>query len=302
MPELPEVETVRLGLAPAMEGYTLTQVETRRGDLRVPFPKDFAARLRGRKVKHLRRRAKYILADLDSGETLVIHLGMSGRMSVYAAGSQRKLGNYVYDTPPDGAGDGKHDHVVFETDAPARIIFNDHRRFGLMTLVDTARLEDDKIFKDIGIEPLSDGFSTDYLAKALEGKKTPIKAALLDQRVVAGLGNIYVCEALFRAGISPKRLAGSLKRERIGPLVAAIKKVLKDAIAAGGSTLRDHAQATGDPGNFQHHFLVYGREGLPCKNPASSSAAVGHKRSCPGTVKRIVQSGRSTFYCPKCQS
>lgn len=301
MPELPEVETVRLGLAPAMEGYTLTQVETRRGDLRVPFPKDFVARTKGRKVCALRRRAKYILADLDSGETLVIHLGMSGRMSVFslvapahadapAQGHQRKLGNYVYDTPPDGAGDGKHDHVIFETDAPARIIFNDHRRFGLMTLVDTGHLEEDKLFKGIGIEPLSNDFNTDYLAKALEGKKTPIKSALLDQRTVAGLGNIYVCEALFRAGISPKRLAGSVKREKIAVLVAAIKKVLKDAIAAGGSTLRDHAQATGDPGNFQHRFLVYGREGLPCKN------------KCPGTVKRIVQSGRSTFYCSKCQT
>jgi formamidopyrimidine-DNA glycosylase len=290
MPELPEVETVRLGLAPAMEGHVLTEVQTRRGDLRVPFPKNFAARIRGRKVTALRRRAKYILVDLDSGETLVIHLGMSGRMSVYAEGHQRKLGNYVYDTAPDGAGNGKHDHVVFETDAPARIVFNDHRRFGLMTLVETGRLEDDKLFRDIGIEPLSDGFSTDHLARALDGKKTPIKSALLDQRVVAGLGNIYVCEALFRAGISPKKLAGSLSCEKIKPLVAAIKKVLKDAIAAGGSTLRDHAQATGDPGNFQHHFLVYGREGLPCKN------------KCPGTVKRIVQSGRSTFYCPKCQT
>ena len=288
MPELPEVETVRLGLQPAMEGFRLTDVETRRGDLRVPFPRDFVARTKGRRVKALRRRAKYILADLDSGETLVIHLGMSGRMSVYAKGRQRRLGNYVYDTAPEGT--GKHDHVVFETDAPARIIFNDHRRFGLMALVDTERLDEDKLFKDIGIEPLSKGFDTDYLAKALEGKKTPIKSALLDQRLIAGLGNIYVCEALFRAGISPKRLAGSIKRDRLPPLVAAIKKVLKDAIAAGGSTLRDHAQATGDPGNFQHHFLVYGREGKPCKN------------NCPGTVKRIVQSGRSTFYCPKCQT
>jgi len=289
MPELPEVETVRLGLAPAMEGHVLTEVEIRRGDLRVPFPKDFAARLRGRKVRHLRRRAKYILADLDSGETLVIHLGMSGRMSVYAHGKQRRIGNYVYDKAPDGAGNGKHDHVVFETDAPARIVFNDHRRFGLMTLVNTERLEEDKLFAGLGIEPLSAGFNAAHLARALEGKKTPIKSALLDQRVVAGLGNIYVCEALFRAGISPKKLAGAIKREQIVPLVAAIKKVLKDAIAAGGSTLRDHAQATGDPGNFQHHFLVYGREGLKCKN------------KCPGTVKRIVQAGRSTFYCPKCQ-
>jgi len=290
MPELPEVETVRMGLAPAMEGHTLTHVETRRGDLRVPFPKDFVGRTQGRMVRHLRRRAKYLLADLDSGETLVIHLGMSGRMSVYAAGQQRKLGNYVYQTPPDGAGSGKHDHVVFETDAPARIVFNDHRRFGLMALVETARLGQDKLFKGIGVEPLSDAFDAAFLANALDGKKTPIKSALLDQRLIAGLGNIYVCEALFRAGISPKRLAGAVKKDRIAPLAAAIRKVLKDAIAAGGSTLRDHAQATGDPGNFQHHFLVYDREGLACKN------------KCPGTVKRIVQAGRSTFYCPKCQT
>ena len=290
MPELPEVETVRLGLVPVMEGFRLTDVETRRGDLRIPFPRDFAARMRGRKVTALRRRAKYLLADLDSGETLVIHLGMSGRMSVYAEGKRRRIGSYVYDKAPEGAGTGKHDHVVFETDAPARIIFNDHRRFGLMTLVDTKTIEQDKLFKDIGIEPLSGKFNTAYLAKALDGKKTPIKSALLDQRLIAGLGNIYVCEALFRARISPKRLAGSIKKDRLTPLVTAIKKVLKDAIAAGGSTLRDHAQATGDPGNFQHHFLVYGREGKPCK------------LGCNGTVKRIVQAGRSTFYCPKCQT
>ena len=290
MPELPEVETVRLGLQPVLEGFRLTDVETRRGDLRVPFPKDFVVRTKGRKVKQLRRRAKYILADLDSGETLVIHLGMSGRMSVYAQGKQRRIGSYVYDKAPEGAGNGKHDHVVFETDAPARIIFNDHRRFGLMALVGTDKLDEDKLFKDIGIEPLSEKFNTAFLAKALEGKKTPIKSALLDQRLVAGLGNIYVCEALFRAGISPKRLAGSIKKEQIVPLVTAIKKVLKDAIAAGGSTLRDHAQATGDPGNFQHHFLVYGREGKPCK------------LGCKGTVKRIVQAGRSTFYCSQCQT
>jgi formamidopyrimidine-DNA glycosylase len=290
MPELPEVETVRLGLLPVMEGHVLTDVETRRGDLRVPFPKDFVGRTRGRKVKKLWRRAKYLLADLDSGETLVIHLGMSGRMSVYSHGKQRRIGSYVYDKAPEGAGTGKHDHVVFETDAPARIVFNDHRRFGLMALVNTAKLDEDKLFKGIGVEPLSEKFNIAYLAKALEGKKTPIKSALLDQRLIAGLGNIYVCEALFRAGISPKRLAGAIARERLPPLVTAIKKVLKDAIAAGGSTLRDHAQATGDPGNFQHHFLVYGREGKPCK------------LGCKGTVKRIVQAGRSTFYCPKCQT
>ncbi|HVV29097.1 MAG TPA: bifunctional DNA-formamidopyrimidine glycosylase/DNA-(apurinic or apyrimidinic site) lyase [Rhizomicrobium sp.] len=290
MPELPEVETVRMGLAPALEGHVLIHAETRRGDLRAPFPHDFVRRLTGRTVERLRRRAKYLLADLDSGETLVIHLGMSGRISVYAEGKRRRLGGYVYNAPPADAGRGKHDHVVFETDAPARIVFNDHRRFGLMTLVETARLDKDRLFKDIGIEPLSAGFNTAHLSKALDGKKTPIKAALLDQRVVAGLGNIYVCEALFRAHVSPKRLAGSLGRDRVAALVTAIRKVLKDAIAAGGSTLRDHAQATGDPGNFQHHFLVYDRAGQPCRN------------KCPGAVKRIVQAGRSTFYCPRCQT
>jgi formamidopyrimidine-DNA glycosylase len=290
MPELPEVETVRLGLQPALEGRTILEAKIRRGDLRLPFPPRFAERLTGRKVLKLTRRAKYLLAQLSGGETLVIHLGMSGRMSVYAEGHQRKLGNYVYDTPPNGAGDGKHDHVVFETDAPARIIFNDHRRFGLMTLIATDRLDDDKLFKDVGIEPLSAGFNAAHLARALAGKKTPIKAALLDQRVVAGLGNIYVCEALFRAGISPKRLAGGITRDRVAALTAAIKAVLKEALAAGGSTLRDHAQATGDPGNFQHHFRVYGREGKPCR-----------MKGCHGTVRRIVQSGRSTFYCPTCQ-
>ncbi len=299
MPELPEVETVRLGLLPALEGRTITQAHIRRKDLRRPFPPRFAERLTGRVVRKLTRRAKYILAALDSGETLVIHLGMSGRISVYAEGKQRRLGDYVYSPAPDGVGQGKHDHVVIETDAPARIVFNDHRRFGLMTLVPTKTLDADPLFKDIGIEPLSKQFDAKHLAAALEGKKTPIKSALLDQRVVAGLGNIYVCEALFGAHISPKRLAGAVKKDQIAMLVRAIKQVLKDAIAAGGSTLRDHAQATGDPGNFQHRFLVYGREGKPCKGTASSSE--GHKKDCRGTVKRIVQAGRSTFYCPACQ-
>jgi formamidopyrimidine-DNA glycosylase len=289
MPELPEVETVRLGLQPVLEGHIITRARTRRRDLRIPFPRDFVKRLEGHKVLHLRRRAKYILADLNSGETLVIHLGMSGRMSVYSEGGPRKLGHYLYDVAPATAGQDKHDHVVLETDAPAKIVFNDHRRFGLMTLVDTAHLEDDKLFKDVGIEPLSGGFNGAYLARVLDGKKTPIKSALLDQRLIAGLGNIYVCEALFRAKISPKKMAGTISRDRLAPLAAAIRKVLKDAIAAGGSTLRDHAQATGDPGNFQHHFLVYGREGKPCK------------LGCKGSVKRIVQAGRSTFYCPSCQ-
>ena len=290
MPELPEVETVRLGLIPVLEGRIISDARIRRRDLRLPFPPRFAERLKGRRVVALTRRAKYILAALDSGETLVIHLGMSGRMSVYAEGTRQRLGDYVYNPAPDGAGEGKHDHVVFETDAPARIVFNDHRRFGLMALVATNDLETDKLFRGIGIEPLSPSFNARYLAKALEGKKTPIKSALLDQRVIAGLGNIYVCEALFLAGVSPKRWAGAVRPQEVKALAAAIKRVLKDAIAAGGSTLRDHAQATGDPGSFQHRFRVYGREGQPCLG-----------RNCPGTVKRIVQAGRSSFYCPSCQ-
>jgi formamidopyrimidine-DNA glycosylase len=292
MPELPEVETVRLGLKPALEGHVIVKAQTRRGDLRVPFPPRFTERLMGRKVKRLIRRAKYILAELDSGESLVIHLGMSGRISVYAEGKQQRLGDYVYNPAPADAGHGKHDHVVIDTDTPAKIVFNDHRRFGLMTLLPTDRLEQDRLFKDIGIEPLSKEFNARHLAQALEGKKTSIKAALLDQRVVAGLGNIYVSEALFLAHISPKRLAGAVKKEQVAALVKAIKSVLKDAIAAGGSTLRDHAQATGDPGAFQHRFRVYDREGKPCRNVQGK---------CRGTVKRIVQSGRSTFYCPACQ-
>jgi formamidopyrimidine-DNA glycosylase len=252
-------------------------VELRRGDLRAPFPKDFAKRLTGRRVRRLRRRAKYLLAELDGGETLVIHLGMSGRMSVYTDGRGR-------------AGRGKHDHVVMETDAPARIVFTDHRRFGLMTLIDTARIDDDKLFKGLGAEPLSDEFGAAHLAGALKGKKTPIKSALLDQRVIAGIGNIYACEALFRAGISPKRLAAKVQKPAIAPLVHAIKTVLKDAIKAGGSSLRDYQKADGALGEFQHHFAVYDREGERCP-----------KKGCGGTVKRIVQSGRSTFYCPKCQ-
>lgn len=290
MPELPEVETVRLGLRPALEGRKILEAQTRRGDLRMPFPPHFAERLKGRTVIALIRRAKYILAELDSGESLVIHLGMSGRISVYADGHRQRLGDYVYNPAPPDAGLGKHDHVVIETDAPAKIVFNDHRRFGLMTLVPTRTLNADKLFKDIGIEPLSKNFNAKFLARALNGKKTSIKAALLDQRVIAGLGNIYVSEALFLAHISPKKLAGAVNSEQIAALVKAIKTVLKDAISAGGSTLRDHAQATGDPGNFQHRFRVYGREGQRCKNAG-----------CNGIVKRIVQGGRSTFYCPKCQ-
>jgi formamidopyrimidine-DNA glycosylase len=287
MPELPEVETVMTGLKPAFEGHRFTHVETRRKDLRIPFPKDFAKRLTGRRVKKLWRRAKYIMADLDDGETLVIHLGMSGSMSVYAQGKDRKLGQFHYERAPDEL--GKHDHVVFDTDAPARVMFNDHRRFGLMTLIDTDKIERHKLFKDVGVEPLSADFDAAFLKAALKGKKTPIKSALLDQRIIAGLGNIYVCEALWRARISPRRGAARVKPAEIAELVPTIKAVLREAVKAGGSSLRDHKQVHGELGYFQHHFAVYGREKKLCQ------------RADGGVIKRIVQSGRSSFYCPVCQ-
>ncbi|MBI3676063.1 MAG: bifunctional DNA-formamidopyrimidine glycosylase/DNA-(apurinic or apyrimidinic site) lyase [Proteobacteria bacterium] len=290
MPELPEVETVRLGLKPVLEGRQFTQVKTRRGDLRVPFPSGFETRLSGRKVNRLRRRAKYLVADLDSGESLVIHLGMSGRMTVYASGAGRKIGSYVHDVGEADAGHGKHDHVILETDAPAMIVFTDHRRFGLMILVETDQLDSHPLFKGLGPEPLSDEFDVTFLKKALKGKKTPIKSALLDQRVIAGLGNIYVCEALWRAKISPKRLAKRVTPQTMAPLVKAIKAVLADAIKAGGSSLRDHKRVDGELGYFQKSFAVYDRAGKSCS-----------RKDCGGTVKRIVQAGRSTFYCPTCQ-
>ena len=287
MPELPEVETVMTGLKPALEGHRFTHVEARRKDLRIPFPKDFAKRLNGRKIVRLWRRAKYIMADLDDGETLVIHLGMSGRMAVYAKNQTHKLGQFHYDPPPDEM--GKHDHVVFDTDAPARVVFNDHRRFGLMTLIDTDKVKSHKLFKDVGVEPLSKDFDAAFLKEAVKGKKTPIKSALLDQRLIAGLGNIYVCEALWRAKISPRRRASRVKPAEIEPLVKAIKDVLAEAVKAGGSSLRDHKQVHGELGYFQHHFAVYDRKGKLCQ------------RADDGVIKRIVQSGRSSFYCPVCQ-
>jgi formamidopyrimidine-DNA glycosylase len=290
MPELPEVETVRTGLRPVLEGYTFTSVETRRGDLRIPFPNDFADRLTGRKVTRLWRRAKYLMAELDSGETFVIHLGMSGRIAVFADGNERKLGQFVYPAVPPNAGLGKHDHVVMRTDAPARIVFTDHRRFGLMTLIDTTKLDEHRLFDGLGLEPLSEEFDAAHLVRALKGKKTPIKSALLDQRVIAGLGNIYVCEALYRSRISPRRLAKSLSAARIAPLVREIKAVLKEAIVAGGSSLRDHRRTDGEMGYFQKTFFVYDREGEACRT-----------KRCKGRIKRLVQSGRSTFYCSTCQ-
>lgn len=282
MPELPEVETVRQGLLPVLEGRRFARVIARRGDLRFPLPAKFAERLTGRRVEKLTRRAKYILAHLDGGEVLIMHLGMSGRFSIEGA----KIGRFLHRTPEAG----KHDHIVFETDQGARVTFTDHRRFGMMDLFKASEVSTYKYLAELGPEPLSAHFSPAMLDAALKGKRTPIKAALLDQRVVAGLGNIYVCEALFRAGISPKRIASTVPGERSRKLVPEVKAVLKAAIKAGGSSLRDYKQTSGELGYFQNSFSVYDREGERCT-----------KKGCAGVVKRIVQSGRSTFFCPTCQ-
>ncbi|MGY3438422.1 MULTISPECIES: bifunctional DNA-formamidopyrimidine glycosylase/DNA-(apurinic or apyrimidinic site) lyase [unclassified Marinovum] len=282
MPELPEVETVRRGLAPVMEGVVMAEVAVNRPDLRWPFPDRMAERLGGKRVLALRRRSKYILADLDSGETLLIHLGMSGRILI----SGDPLGQYVHDHPAPE----KHDHVVFEMESGARITFNDPRRFGAMDLLTTATAEAHPLLAKIGPEPLGNGFSESYLAEALATRNTPIKSALLDQKIVAGLGNIYVCEALFRCGISPSRKARDVARKKAQALVPTIREVLTDAIAAGGSSLKDFRQADGELGYFQHSFDVYGREGEACRTP-----------DCDGVITRIVQSGRSSFYCANCQ-
>lgn len=282
MPELPEVETVRRGLAPVMEGGLIAKAEVRREGLRWPFPKDMALRLTGQRVLGLRRRSKYILADLSSGETLLVHLGMSGRMLISGA----MQGAFFRDHPAAE----KHDHVVLTMDGGARITFNDARRFGAMDLLPTANAQAHPLLARIGPEPLGNEFNDAYLAQRLAGRATPIKSALLDQQILAGLGNIYVCETLFRARIAPDSLARDLSRTQISSLVPIIRAVLEEAIEAGGSSLRDYRQADGELGYFQHHFAVYGREGEPCPTPG-----------CHGTIQRIVQSGRSSFYCPHCQ-
>lgn len=286
MPELPEVETVRAGLAPVMEGRRFVRVRTQRPDLRFPLPDRFAARLTGARLIALRRRAKYLVGDLDTGESWIAHLGMSGRFTVETQGAARGFGDYVY----DAGADPKHDHVIFDLEGGARVVFNDPRRFGFMDLVATQELSQSKHFAAMGPEPLGNGFSGLVLADALAGKKTPIKAALLDQSVVAGLGNIYVCEALHRAGVSPMRRAANVGPVRAERLAQAVRAVLNEAIAAGGSTLRDFAQADGSLGAFQNRFRVYDREGSGCVTPG-----------CRGVVRRKVQSGRSTFYCSACQ-
>ena len=292
MPELPEVETVRRGLQPVMEGSKIVKAEARRKDLRFPFQKDFIARLEGQTVTGLGRRAKYLLADLGSGDVLLMHLGMSGSFRVIEPEAETTPGQFHHPRNEDRA----HDHVVFHMSSGAAVVFNDPRRFGYMKIIARKALEDEPLLKGLGPEPLGNEFDAAMLARSCEGKKTSLKAALLDQRVVAGLGNIYVCEALFRAHLSPKRLAATLATKKHEPtdhakrLVTAIHAVLNQAIKAGGSSLRDHRQTSGELGYFQHSFQVYDREGEKCQSGG-----------CSGIVKRFTQNGRSTFWCPKCQ-
>jgi formamidopyrimidine-DNA glycosylase len=286
MPELPEVETVRRGLEPVLAGRKLARVEARRPDLRFPFPDGFVQRLVGARIERLERRAKYLLARLDRGETLVMHLGMSGRFEIALPEGQVRPGEFHYAPDPDP----KHAHVVFETDDGGRVTYYDPRRFGYMDLVDTATMDLHPWFAGLGPEPLSPAFDAARLVHAFAGRKQGAKTLLLDQRIVAGLGNIYVCEALHRARISPFKPAGGIAAKRLTPLAQAVREVLAEAIEAGGSSLRDYAQADGALGYFQHRFRVYDREGRPCPNDG-----------CDGVIARQVQAGRSTFYCPKCQ-
>ena len=292
MPELPEVETVRRGLQPVMEGSKILKAEARRKDLRFPFQKDFAARLTGQIVTGLGRRAKYLMADLASGDVLLMHLGMSGSFRVQKADDALTPGQFHHPRGKDGA----HDHVVFHMSSGADIVFNDPRRFGYMKIIARDALDAEPLLKGLGPEPLGNAFDANMLAQSVVGKKTSLKAALLDQRVVAGLGNIYVCEALYRARLSPRRQASTLATKKGEPtdhakrLVEAIHAVLNEAIKAGGSSLRDHRQTSGELGYFQHSFKVYDREGEPCGRPG-----------CGGIVRRFTQNGRSTFWCPKCQ-
>ncbi|MFZ3324486.1 MAG: bifunctional DNA-formamidopyrimidine glycosylase/DNA-(apurinic or apyrimidinic site) lyase [Methylocella sp.] len=285
MPELPEVETVRRGLEPVMVGARLDAVEQRRPDLRFPFPERFTERLTGLRVEALRRRAKYLIAELDGADVLVMHLGMSGSFRI-----QQARGT----VPVAGAKNSQHDHVAFDLSTGVRIVYNDPRRFGFMQLIPRPEFSAHPLFKNIGIEPLGDEFDGQVLARLLAGKRSSLKAALLDQSLIAGLGNIYVCEALHRAGLSPRRAAASLVRRDGSPtkratlLARVVREVLEEAVAAGGSSLRDHRKTDGALGYFQHSFRVYGREHEPCAR-------------CGREVGRITQSGRATFYCGGCQ-
>ena len=299
MPELPEVETVRRGLAPVMEGAIIERAEIHRPDLRFPFPDQFARRLQGKTVTALSRRAKYLLADLDGdregGDVLIMHLGMSGTFRILEASGEGAPGAFHHERSRNTA----HDHAVLHVNRngkQAAIIYNDPRRFGFMDLIDRHRLGEDPRFASLGLEPTGNSLDGAAIARLFKGKTAPLKAALLDQHLIAGLGNIYVCEALWQAGLSPKRLAGTIVKsdgsasERCERLAEAVRDVIARAIEAGGSTLRDHRLTDGSLGYFQHSFRVYGREGEACPHAG-----------CGGTIKRIVQSGRSTFYCPSCQ-
>ncbi len=295
MPELPEVETVKRGLAPVMEGARISHVELRRKNLRFPFPENFDETLKGQKITSLGRRAKYLLVDLENDVTVIMHLGMSGSFRIEVDDNSQIPGVFHHDRSKISA----HDHVIIHLDQPkgrARIIYNDPRRFGFMDLTARSQLEEHSFFKNLGVEPVGNALSSQLLAQLFTNKAAPIKAALLDQRLIAGLGNIYVCEALHQAGISPIRKAGSLvgkagqPLKQLMPLADIIRDVIRKAIEAGGSSLRDHRQADGNLGYFQHQFKVYDREDEACSKPG-----------CGGTISRIVQSGRSSFYCPKCQ-
>lgn len=290
MPELPEVETVRRGLSPVMDGAVIERTEVRRADLRFPFPERFAERLAGRRVTALSRRAKYLVVDLDDGSVLLMHLGMSGSFRIEHGEGAEMPGVFHRDRSKDPA----HDHVVFHLKGGVSIVYNDPRRFGFMVLAERGSLADHPLMRHLGREPTGNGLDATFLATAFAHKATSLKSALLDQRLVAGLGNIYVCEALWRARLSPSRMAGSLVRKdgspsaRLDALAEAIRAVIAEAIEAGGSSLRDHRQADGSLGYFQHRFAVYDREGEPCPR-------------CGGPVRRIVQTGRSTFFCSACQ-
>ena len=292
MPELPEVETVRRGLQPTMEGAEIAKVEVRRPDLRFPFPPEFSDKLEGRRIVSVGRRAKYLLIHLDRDPVLIGHLGMSGSFRIERDGDAAVPGVFHHERSKLAA----HDHVVFHlstTSGPARVVFNDPRRFGFMLFVEAAALDTHPMLAGLGIEPTGNALDGKVLAELFSGKRAPLKAALLDQRLIAGLGNIYVCEALWRAGLSPRRQAGSIVSRsgaRTERLAEAIRSVIAEAIAAGGSSLRDYVQADGSLGYFQHAFSVYDREGAPCAKPL-----------CEGSISRIVQAGRSTFYCPACQ-
>ncbi|MBB4063769.1 bifunctional DNA-formamidopyrimidine glycosylase/DNA-(apurinic or apyrimidinic site) lyase [Gellertiella hungarica] len=295
MPELPEVETVRRGLEPVMAGALIERLELRRPDLRFPLPDALSERVSGRRILGLSRRAKYLLIDLDNGWTLLSHLGMSGSFRIEEGGQSEMPGEFHHARSKDE----KHDHVVFHLvtgQGPVRVVYNDPRRFGFMDLFERREMESHPAFRDLGPEPLGNALQAGGLAARLAGKSQPLKGALLDQRLIAGLGNIYVCEALWRSHLSPLRKAGTLVRKSGRPapqletLVEAIRAVIAEAIEAGGSSLRDHIQTDGSLGYFQHSFAVYDQEGKPCRT-----------EGCGGTVERIVQSGRSTFYCPSCQ-